>query len=228
MESGIYAPIRNPMTVPRMTFRPVNAPSVRRNPTTNTNSVDEDSTDSKRSPTSPNTSKADKNQPPESASQPRQSASTTNPMRKPESTTARKYAADGIQRGMGADNRSLRMPRVSSCTITPHAHSGTVMPALAITPESIQQSAKERISSSAPVTPIPFKTSRRVSVCVLPRNRTYRPSTMSGASRAKKMFALSLTKIFKLRSVCNQSILICRPLPRSCPSQTKTRRPYFP
>ena len=45
--SGIYAPIRNPMTVPRMTFRPVKPPSVRIKPHKNTISVVEENTDKK-------------------------------------------------------------------------------------------------------------------------------------------------------------------------------------
>ena len=94
---GIYAPIKNPTTVPNMMFRPVKAPCERINPTTNTSRADEDRTDSRRVPMQPNTSAAVRNHAPAAASQTKQTARTIAPIASPAATTERKYAAGGTQ-----------------------------------------------------------------------------------------------------------------------------------
>ena len=195
--------MRKPTTVPKMTFSPVNAPCERKNPTTNTSRVEEESTESTKVPMQPSTSAADKNQLPAHASHTKQMTSTAPPTISPASTTAQKYEAAGSRRGMGEASRSAVMPRFLSWMMTPQAHSGTVMAALAVTPTSIQlsQNACTAFFASAVAAPIFSSEARMPSTCTLPKNSTYSPSTMRGASSAKNRLARSFANTFQLRTV---------------------------
>ena len=101
---------------------------------------------------------------------------------------------------MGEARKSLVTPLFLSCIIVPHAHRGTVMHEVAITPESIQLSEKARTAPSAE-TPNSSSAAVMTSACNLPMNSTYSASTMRGASSEKNMLALSFTNTLRLRSV---------------------------
>ena len=152
-------------------FMPVNAPSERTKPTMNTSNADDASTESTTTPMQANASAAESSQLPLIASQAKHTPSTIRQIISPAAATDRKYAAEGSHEGMGDAAKSALTPLFLSCIIVPHAHRGTVMHEVAITPESIQLSENALTASSA-LTPNCASASVMPSDCILPINST--------------------------------------------------------
>ena len=137
-----------------MIFSAVNAPCERKNPTMNTSSAEDVTTESASAPIQPNTSATDRSHIPDAASQIKQTPSTMAPMASPAATTEQQYDAGVTHPATGETLRSAEIPRERSWIMIPQAHSGTVMQAHDMEPASIQLLQKAEISASPPATPI--------------------------------------------------------------------------